>query len=192
MADKDNKVQVKGDAIISIPIFIIKKFGKSKYIKWLNLISPEAKKVYSSPINKSDWYPMQEIIVEPTLKVCDLFYNKSLRGAWESGRFSAEYGLKGIYKVLVRLSSPLVLIKKGTSILPSYYKPSELEIVEHSKGRCVVHIKKFPGISQCIEYRIAGWMERAVEITGCKHVTVKITKSLANHDRYTEYIVTWK
>lgn len=189
---EQGETKVKGEAMLSIPLFIIKKYGNKAYNRWLNSLSPEAKKVYSSPIHKSDWYPLKEMIIEPTMKICELFYNNSLRGAWDCGRYSAEYGLKGVYKVLVKLSSPLVLIKKGSSILPTYYKPTELEVVEHGKDFAIVHIKKFPEIDKSIENRIAGWMERAVEVTGCKHVTVNITKSMADKAKYTEYKIYWK
>ena len=185
-------MQVKGEAMLSIPLFIIRKFGNKGYSRWLNSLSPQAQKVYSSPINKSDWYPIKEMMSEPTIKICELFYNNSKRGAWECGRYGAEYGLKGIYKVLVKLCSPEILIKKGTSILHNYYKPSELEIEEHSKSHVIVQIKQFPEIDKYIEYRIAGWMERAIEICGCKHVSINITKSLTQNDPYTEYKISWR
>ena len=131
-------------------------------------------------------------MIEPTKKICELFYNRSLKGASECGRFSAEYGLKGIYKILVKLCSPEVLIKKANTILTSYYKPSKLEIAEQRKGYTVVHITHFPESDSYVEYRIAGWMERAIEICGCRNVNVNITSSLTNNDPYTEYKISWR
>ena len=188
----EGEMKVKGEAMLSLPLFILKKHGKDKYNRWLDTLSPEARKVYGSPIHKSDWYSLKEMLADPTGKMCELFYNCSTRGAWDCGRYSAEYGLKGLYKVLVKLSSPQVLIKRATSIIRNYYRPTELEIVENDEGRIVVHITKFPDSDEFIENRIAGWMQRAVEITGCKHVSVKITQSLACHDKCTEYRISYK
>ena len=188
----NNIMQVRGEAMLSIPIFILKKFGSKGYNRWLDSISPLAKKVYSNPIDKSKWYPVKEIMVEPTKKVCELFYNNSLKGAWECGRYSAEYSLKGIYKILVKLRSPAVLIKKGSSIISNYYKPSELEVLEITKNIVIVRILKFPEIDNYLEYRMAGWMERATEISGCNYVKIQITKSLTKNDPYTEYHVRWE
>ncbi len=185
-------MQVKGEVVLSIPIFILKKFGKKEYNRWLAVLSPEARKVYSSPIHKSDWFELKDIMIDPTKKICQLFFNGSTRGAWECGRYSAEYGLKGIYNVLVKLSSPQILIKKAKSIIVAYYKPSTVEIVENEKNYTVVHITEFPEMDKIIEYRIAGWMERAVEICGCKHVTVKITKSIPEGSPFTEFVVSWR
>ena len=185
-------MKVRGEAVLSIPIFILKKFGRKEYNRWLDSLSIEARKVYSSPIHKGDWFPLTEIMTEPTTKICELFYKNSKRGAWICGRYSAEYGLKGVYKIFVKLCSPNILIKKASSIISLYYNPSEVEIVENGKNYAVVHIKKFPEIDKVIEYRIAGWMERAAEICGCKNVSVIITKSLTENDPFTEYKVSWK
>ncbi len=185
-------MEVKGEAILSIPIFILKKAGMKQYNQWLASISPEARKVYSSPIHKGDWFPLNEIMVEPTVKACDLFFISNKRGAWECGRYSAEYGLKGIYKVLVKLASPQILIKKAGPILASYYKPSSLEVVESDKYSAVIRITDFPEIHEIIEYRMGGWIERAAEICGCKNVKIKIVKSLTHNDPFTEYNVSWR
>jgi len=185
-------MEVKGEAILSLPIFIIKKFGVDKYKNWLSSLSPRAREIYSNPINKNEWYPLKESMIEPTWLMCDTFYNGSLRGAWDCGRYSAEYGLKGIYRVLVKLRSPQVLIRKGGGIMSSYYKSSEMEVAEQSREHALIRILYFPGIDKVVEYRIAGWIERAIEVTGCKHVSVNITRALSNHDRYTEYRIYWK
>jgi hypothetical protein len=185
-------MKVKGEIMISLPLFIINKFGNDSYNKWLKSISPEARKVYSIPINKSEWFPMIKLMAEPTKIMCDLFFNNSSRGAWNCGRFSADYGLKGIYKILVKLCSPVVLINKSRSIIKSFYDPCELSVTESGKDFVIVKITQFPQMDKYIENRIGGWMERAVEVTGCKHVTVNITKSLADKDECTEYRINWK
>jgi hypothetical protein len=185
-------VKVKGEVLISLPLFIKKKFGESKFERWLKTLSPEANKVYSSPIEPKEWFPIHEMVIEPTIVICDMFYNKSLMGAWECGRFSAEYGLKGIQKVLAKLATPQVLITKASAILPGYYSPTKLEIVENAKNTIVLHITEFDGIDKIIENRIAGWIQRSGEISGGRHVDVKITRSLSQNDIYTEFHVTWK
>ena len=192
MEQEDIISYVRGKAMLSIPLFILKKFGDKKYRLWLNSLSPEARKIYRSQINKDDWYSLKGTIIEPTRILCDLFYNGSTIGAWKCGRFGAEYGLKGIYKMLVKLCSPSVLIKKARPIMLSYYTPSEIEITEEAKHHVIFRITEFPDIDEIIEYRIAGWIERAVEISGCKHVTVNITEALSKNDLYTEYKISWR
>ncbi|MFC1732085.1 hypothetical protein ACFL6I_17385 [candidate division KSB1 bacterium] len=185
-------MNVKGEVLISLPLFIMKKFGKKEYERWLNSLAPAARKVFSSPLNKTEWYPLKETLVKPTNKLCELFYKNNMRGAFECGRFSAEYGLKGIYKVLVKLSSPQILINRAGKILHNYYEPSEIDVFAETKNSVVVRITKFSEMTSCIEQRIAGWMQRAVEITGSNHVEVKITQSLTRDHPFTEFHVIWK
>jgi len=184
-------MEVKGEALISLPLFIILKFGDRRYKDWLEALSPDAKEIFSSPIDKTEWYPLKETLVEPTKKLCEMFYKNDLKGAFECGRYSAEYGLKGIYKVLVKLSSPQILINKASKIFQSYYKPSEIDVMDMGLKEVIVRVTKFSEMEQCIEQRIAGWMQRAVEITGSSFVKVKITNSLTRDDLFTEFKITW-
>ncbi len=192
MRRRYHMMEVKGSALLSIPLFLLKKVGKRGYNEWLNTLTPAARKVYGSKIDKNKWYPLQEIMVEPSLRACDMFFHGSRRGAWESGRYSAEIGLKGLYKMLVKLSSPQILIKKAGSIIQTYYNPCSLEVIDSGKDYVILHITEFPEMDKMIEYRIAGWMERALEICGCRHISIKINKSLTDNSLYTEFSITWK
>ncbi len=184
-------MEVKGTAIASLPEFITKKYGQSAFGQWVNSLSENARKVYSSPVLLGKWYPLREIMVEPTKKMCELFYRGDMKGAWEAGRFSADMGLRGVYKLFVKLGSPEFLIRKASSVFTSYYEPSEMKVVAQEGKKAVVHITKFSEPSSVIEYRIAGWIERALEISGAKGVKVQIPQSLTNGGSYTEFVATW-
>lgn len=184
-------MRVKGTAVVTLPLFIQTTFGEDAFQKWLSQLSTEAGDVYNYPILPTSWYPVKEILVEPTRKICELFYKGSMKGAWESGRFSADYGLKGIYKVFVKLGSVQFIIKKATTILPTYYDSCRINVVNFSGKQTILHIAKFQSPDEIIEHRIGGWMERALEICGCKGIKVDITKSLAKGDPVTEYHISW-
>ena len=97
-------MEVKGEALITIPLYILKKFASKGYEKWFNALSPASRKIYESPISKDDWFPLQTAMVDPTVLMCELLFNKSVRGAWECGRFSAdlERGARGLRIGFVR------------------------------------------------------------------------------------------
>ena len=184
-------MEVKGTSVATIPEFVRHGFG-SRFNEWIDSLSDGSRKIMNSTILMSDWYPLQESVVEPTGKICDLFYGSQDRGAWEAGRFSADFALKGIYKVFVKWGSPEFLVKRASKIMPTYYRPSELGVYEMSYGKAKVHITEFPEPSRFVELRIAGWMERALEISGCKGIEVKITYSLTKGDPFTEFLAKWK
>ncbi len=185
-------VEVKGTAIITIPLFIKDRFGEGGLNQWIDALTPEARTVYPASVLVSSWYPLKEFLIDPLRRMCDLFYAGDLKGARESGRFSADYSLKGIYKIFVKLGSPEFMLRRAGTILPIYYAPSEMKVVECRKGQGIMQITKFPGMDQVLETRIAGWMERAIEISGGKQPNIKITKSLTGGDSLSEFLATWK
>ena len=185
-------MEVKGAAIITIPLFIKDRFGVGGLNQWMDALTPEALKVYPASVLVSSWYPLKEFLIEPLRKMCDLFYARDLKGAGESGHFSADYSLKGVYKIFVKLGSPEFMLRRAGSILPIYYTPSEIKVVECRKGRGIMQITKFPEMDQVLEVRIAGWMERAIEISGGKQPNIKITQSLTAGDPLSEFLATWK
>ncbi len=182
--------KVKGTAILTIPLFIQKKFGEDGYNKFIDSISPKARDTYLTTIYPSFWYPIKEILIQPTEKICELFYNGNIRGAWESGHFSAEYALKGIYSLFIRFGSPSFIINRSSTLLPTYYRPSRIEIIENSKKSATLRL--FLELhSEILEQRISGWMEAALEICGCHNIKFHTIKSQAKGDPYTEFKSTW-
>jgi hypothetical protein len=184
-------MQVKGSAIMAMPKFVTEKHGDFGFKKWLDALSPQAKQVYGGHMMANNWYPFRELMVEPTQKVCDMFYGGNVKGAMEAGRFSADYGLNGFYKIFVKVGSPDFILKRASTIMTGYYSPCQLSLIESGPGKAVLHITQFAEPSPLVEARIAGWMQRALEINGCKNAMPKITKSLTKGDPITEFNVTW-
>jgi len=184
-------MEVKGTAVEILPKFVAARFGDEAVKKWIDSLSPNAKKEFSGSIFSFKWYPVKEMLVEPTLKVCELFYKNDLSGAYDIGEYSAEYALKGIYKAFVKFGSPEFLIKKASTIMSNYYHPSTMEVVEMKKGESTLRITRFEDMHQTIELRIKGWMIKALEISGAKNTKVDITKSLAKNDPYTDFVISW-
>ncbi len=185
-------MKVKGSAVATLPLFVRENFGEDGLQKWITSLSPEVQKIFEKNVISVGWFPLEQILVEPTKKICDLFYNGNMKGAWESGRFSAEQGLKGVYKVFIKLGSAAFITKKASSILPTYYEPSEMKVVDLQSDSTVIHITKFAEPSEIIDNRIGGWMEKALELSGYKTVNISITKSLAKGAPFTEFQVSWK
>lgn len=186
-------MMVRGKTIILIPPFIKKKFGEEGLIYWLNKITPQARKVYDGKIDVNAWYPLKEILLEPTANIAGLFYEWKIQpAAWELGRYSAEYRFAGVGKILIKFPSPNYFVSKGVEYLTDYYRPCELQVHENGDGYAVVRVTRFPEIDKTVEFRIGGWIERGLEMNGCKDLNVEITKYLTHFDPYTEYSIHWR
>lgn len=184
-------MEVKGSSVNSVPEFVRVKFG-DRFDEWLNSLSDESKKIMKEPIIPAiSWYPIKHGLIEPTRKICELFYGNDEKGAWAAGRFSAERGLSGVYKIFVKLGSPKFIVGRAATIFSSYYRPSKIEVAEESDKKIVLHITEFPELERLVELRICGWIEKALEISGAKDVTVELTKSLPKGDSVTEITIAW-
>lgn len=181
-------MEVKGIAVIPIKDYVKSQFS-ARYQEWLGSLSTEAKNIMGNPL-ASIWYPLQPALVEPTQKICALFYNGDEQGAWQMGRYSAEHALKGVYSIFVKLGSPGFIVSRGSRIMSQYYRPCEMVATENKSGRAVMQIVQFPEPNRLIEMRIGGFMERAIELSG-KTPTTKIIRSMAKGDSLTEYCTEW-
>jgi hypothetical protein len=181
-------MEVKGLAIIPMKEYVMHNFGP-RFSEWIGGLSAESREIVQQPL-ASSWYPIQSALIEPTQKICDIFHNGNLQGAWQVGRYSAEHALKGIYSLFIKFGSPSFIIKRGARIITQYYNPSEIKIAENGENRVIVQIVKFENPHSLIELRIGGWMERAIELSG-KNPTTRITRSMAQGHPYTEYTIEW-
>ena len=184
-------MEIKGTAVIAIRDFVKDKYP-GQYRKWYDSLPEESKEVFTGVIDSTKWYPVEAAAARPTKAIAKLFYNNDVqKGAWESGRYSAEKALKGIYKIFVKASSPSYLIARASRVFSTYYQPCELKSIKNDGNNLVLHIFGMSNPEKVIEFRIAGWIEKALEISGSKDINVEITKSMTQGDALTEFTINW-
>jgi hypothetical protein len=183
-------MEVKGVVLKSNQNFVKDKYPK-RYKEWFDALSDKAKSMMSERIVDDAWYNINEAMIEPTKKICDLFYKGSDRGAWEIGRYAAEYDTKGVYSFFLRVASPVFFICRASNIISNYYRPCEIEAGEIEKKQAYMHILSLGEPNHIVEMRIGGWVERILELCGCKNLQLIITKSLTKGDKVTEYKAKW-
>jgi hypothetical protein len=66
-----------------------------------------------------------------------------------------------------------------------------MKVVENTKNHALVRVVDFPEMHKVIELRMAGWMERALQVSGCKNVVMKILCSLSEGAPYTDFEGSW-
>jgi hypothetical protein len=185
-------MHIKGTAVKTIKDFVEKQYPNG-YKNWIQEMPAESKNIFLSIIDVSQWYSVQYGAIEPTKAIGKLFFEGDvIKAAYESGRFGAQVALTGIYKVFVMIATPAFIIERASRMMASYYKSAIIEVKEKKDKYCIVHLQKLPDKSPLIEMRIAGWISKAFEITGCKEVKVEIPKSLSKNDPLTELKITWQ
>ena len=184
-------MNVKGTALTTTRDFVKNNFS-AKYTDWLNSLPPATKRFYSSSIDATKWYPLKEgylAAIDHVIKNC--FGGDIAKGAEAIGRFSAEVALKGFYKVFLLVASPNFLIKRASKIFSTFYEPSEIGVIEADSNHATLKIIKFDEIDMALEYRIAGWVIKALELANCKDPKYQFGKMLSKGDDSTEIKFSW-
>jgi hypothetical protein len=184
-------MEIKGIAVIAIRDFVKTKYG-DKFPVWLNGLHEDSRTIFSSAIDSTRWYSVNTAVIGPTKKIGELFYGNDIKNAaWECGRYSAEKGLSGIYKLFVKASTPSFIVSRASYVFERYYQPCKLKTTAANSKLAVLCLSDIENPEAIVEYRIAGWIEKALEISGCSGISVEITRSLTRGDEFTEFTSRW-
>lgn len=191
--EDDRDMKIKGESIIVVPELVKKKFGTDGLEKWLGVLSEEAHGVYASVIEPYKWYDLKTIYLEPVRKLCDLHYGGGYEGAMDAGRADAERVLSGVYRLFLHFGSPGFIIRRGSVLFPSYYKDATMEVLEVKSKGCSLRLTEFGGekMEKFNEYTIIGWMQRAMELCGCKNVRVRTEPVSIHGVEMLDFIADW-
>lgn len=185
-------MEIKGTAVIAIRDFVKTNYTE-KFDIWLQSLPGESKSIYSGIIDSSKWYPLAEGGIIPTKKTAELFFERNYeKGAWEAGKYSAQKALTGIYKIFVKATSPGYIIQRASRVFATYYRPCEMAVVERTEKGVVVEISNMTESDIVIEYRIAGWIQKALEISGVSNITIDIPQSISSGDQLTRIEIHWE
>jgi hypothetical protein len=184
-------MQVKGTALRTTRDFVRTRFPHL-YDKWLESLPAESREIYTATLDATAWYPFREGYTIPGNKIMELCFNNNLiEGAEQMGSYSAETALKGFYKVFLLIASPHFLLQRASKIFTTYYEPSQIEASIYDSSNAVLRITRFEGIDETVEYRIAGWIRKALELANCQGTTYEIKKFLSRGDEATEIHFHW-
>lgn len=149
--------------------------------------------IYVNAIDSSKWYPLDLGGIIPTRKIADLFYQGDYKnGSWLSGNYSAEKALTGIYKIFVKASTPSYIVERASRVFSTYYRPCEMKVIAKLENKVLLQITEMKNSDEVIEYRIAGWIQKALEISGANNVHIAFPKSITKGDMVTEMEIFWE
>jgi hypothetical protein len=184
-------MNTKGTAVKAAREFVTRQYGTSGCEQWLRSLPEQSRSLLQKGLLASAWYPYHEALELPLQAICDQFYQGDHRGAWDEGRFCANSDLHGIYRAFVKIATPNILVRNSAMIFGSYFNGATLKVAESTSGRVVVRLAKEGDASRYFDHNVAGWMEYALELCGCRDLNVSITATAADNGSHTEITMTW-
>jgi len=169
-------MEIKGAAVKTIPQYIKERYP-DYYDRWMLSLPKSSLEIMAKPIMVTGWYPVKDAMVVPTEELGKLLFADDKEAAWKLGRFSSEVLLKGVYKIFIRVSSPLFVLSRVSNVLGSHYRPAQVEIIEKGKQNAKIEFRSFDKESKLALYRIAGWIEKTIETCGFSNIDIEINNT---------------
>lgn len=179
----------KGTTVVILKKYITELHGSEGYDRWLKSLPPKSQDIYRQQLLVSSWYPFEDAVQKPMAIMDQIFYGGTTEGNWKEGRYAAENDLHGVYRAFVRMASPQFLMRNTASIWSSYYAETEAQLVEGKKDGAVLVLKGIEPACLHFDKHVGGWVERALEICGCKQIGIAITNP---EKGMTRYAVNWE
>jgi len=165
-----DEIKVKGTGVISTKTYV-EKMHNSKFKTWLNSLPSNSNKIFSESINATNWYSVEDAYLSPLKAISQKFFDgNDKEAALEVGKFSADYGLKGVYKVFLMIATPQALMRASKRIISVYFSNVEVKIYDVKKKSLVLSCTKVTRRNKLFNYRTIGWCSRALELANCKNV----------------------
>lgn len=168
-------MKIKGTAVKTIYDYV-KELKPENYQNWLNSMPEGSKVVFKNPIISSHWYELSDALLIPTKHLSEILSVTEEKMSWELGRYSSEKLLKGVYKIFLRVSSPLFVLERAKNVMTTHYNPGTIDVIDKTKNSAVMKFTDFGEQEELVVHRIAGWIEKTIETTGFSRVKVEISK----------------
>ncbi len=182
--------QVKGTAVLSSLRYVRERFGEEALAGVLSALPAQDCATLRGLLLASSWYPMSTLLrfmqeVERQLGPRD---PKVLQNM---GRASCDEGLRGIYKIFLKVGSPGYIIDRAARVLSNYYDTGELVVVERDERHVAVELRGLEGSERQFCERIYGWMQRTLELTGVRNLRSAHSRCLHRGDPVCRFEGTW-
>lgn len=169
-------MEIKGTAVKATPQYIRKKHPDA-LSEWMDNLPKTSYDIINHTIWANKWYPLVDSVIYPTITAGQMFFHGNIQQAsWEIGRFSALESLSGIYKAFIRIAKPGFLLNQYRSIFSAYYRGADISYQKHAEREYSFLIGTFKKEEEPVVFRIAGWMQGALELTRSDNIDIRVKR----------------
>jgi hypothetical protein len=181
---------VKGSVLIDAIAVVRNRYGDAGLQAVLVALDAETQEVLRGKLLANDWYP---------LDVMTSFMAAGVRihsGGDESvivdrAERVIERQLGGIYRIFIRLGSPEHIIRRLGGIHQTYFEHVDVAPLFTEERRARVRYTGFGPQHRIMEPAIVGFYRKALQLSGAKDVTARITAPLSEQNRVLEVEIAW-
>ena len=169
--------------------YLMEQHGVDALRHVANLLPATSRTMLLNPPSTFSWNPIRHVL-EIDMQIFRHVMDGSLARMKAFGGDIARYDLPVAFKPLLRLANPKLLLARLDPAVQSYIRPSGAEVVELIDGRATLRFRDlFLPYYLCVG--TAGWVTTALEMTGCKNVSVMHPRCMHRGDMHCEHVATW-
>jgi hypothetical protein len=187
-------MRVKGTAIVGLASFVEQRHGREGAERWLAGARPEDRALASGSL-ASSWYP-----IGSWNRLADAYVDRLGGQDPTSFRAVAEYtaarDLTTIFKILLKLATPTLLMQRSPSLWSRYFDVGEVTAEEVGPRAFVariaapIGIDEAPGPVTCA-VAVTAWLARALRMTGAERPHVEERRCRHKRARACEIEIDW-
>lgn len=135
-------------------------------------LSASTRAIVCETVLASTWYPFDALT--DLIRTADRVLGKDdLALAKDMGRFAATANLSTVFRFLIRLSTPRMILKKGAALWHLHHDTGRAAAFEDGPNRAIYEIHDFGAPDRALCVSLEGWIERCLEMTGAKAAIVR-------------------
>ncbi len=182
-------IRIKGTSIIDAVEAARKREGEQRLSQIIASLQPQLRQVFENGMVPTGYYSLDAFVA---------FLEAGLRLGGDDERILikrteavVERQLTGLYRVFIKLGSPEFVIRRLTTIHPTYFTGIGITI-ELERGDARIRYTGFRKQHRLMEYVIIGFYQKALQICGARGVRVQMSVPMADEARFCELQVTWR
>ncbi len=180
----------KGFTIKGALAFAEKRYGPEGKAKVIAALDPESRKIAERLVLSSEWIPFRTQVA--LYEAIDRsFGTGDFSLCWDVGRFTSEDELGTINLIFLRLGKLEHWFRAASMMWGRYYSEGSLEVEAFDRGRGTILIRNFDPLSEAFCKDFSGWLQRTVELSGLKSVTIEHPQCVLSGGKVCEFRGRW-
>ncbi len=181
-------MRIKGTSISSFLGFLQAEFGPTRTKEFIASLEPDLRKRCEGLILTSAFYPVEEL-ESLAGKALDHF-GPDPTFFERSGAHNAFVGLTGVHKILLARPTPLDFLRAAARSWGQFVDSGGVNADLVEDGKVQLKITGLQG-SELLCSRQTGFMTRALELAGARHISVTKARCTLKGDPWCEWNVAW-
>jgi hypothetical protein len=171
--------------------FVEARYGAEAKTRVIQALPPDLREIAGRTILSSDWVPF-ELQVGLYEAIDETFGTGDLSLCREVGRFTSEHELSTVNLIFLKLGKLEHWFRAASLMWNRYYSEGKLEVGRFEKESGTVLIRDFHPISEAFCRDFSGWLQRTVELSGHRNVTIEHPRCVLSGSDACEYVGRWQ